>query len=56
MITITDKYGRTITITITTDDRGNDVYTFDGVTVSFPVGTPQEKVLHTIEAMAPAEE
>lgn len=53
MTTITDAYGRTITIAI--DQDGEDVYSLAGVTVSFPTGTPQTQAVASIEGMAPAD-
>lgn len=51
MSTITDSYGRTITIS---SAQGQDVYTLGGLLVSFPTGTLQSQALNAIEGMAPA--
>ncbi len=52
MATVTDAYGRAITITL--DQGGMDVYTLAGVSLSVPTGTPQAQAVASIESMAPA--
>lgn len=51
MTTINDKYGRAVTIKTV---AGNDVYSVDGMSVSFPTGTSQSTALAAIDGMAPA--
>jgi hypothetical protein len=57
MSTIIDKYGREITVRTGVVTQGapgaEDVYSFDGVDVWLPTGTPEYLALATIEAMAP---
>jgi hypothetical protein len=51
MSTITDAFGRTVTIS--TDSDGSDVYALPGLSVSFPAGTAEAVALASINAHAP---
>lgn len=58
MSTLIDQYGREIDVQTSVTTEGvstvGDVYTFEGVALWLPAGTPENVVLQTIEAMAPA--
>lgn len=47
-----DKYGRTITYTYI---DGEDVYSIDGLTMSWPSGADDAKVIEAFNAQAPAD-
>lgn len=51
MTSLTDKYGRTITIT---PSGSNNTYSTNGISVSFPIGTPDSSVIAAFNGMAPA--
>jgi len=51
MTTVVDPLGRTVDVEI--DQDGLDVYTVDGITLSFLTGTPQDQALAALGGMGP---
>lgn len=51
MTTISDSFGRSVTVTI--DQDGEDIYALDGFSVAFPTGTPEAQAMSAVNAHAP---
>ena len=52
MTTITDAYGRIVTVTTNIDGSGQDQYEVNGIAIQFPTGTAQSVALSAINSMA----